>query len=330
MIQGRFLPLVARLASKNQPVDIMELNFGIIMDTITGFIFGLGNGSQFLRKEDVDTEWLHKYQSRRSYSFWDGEVPMAIKLSRMLGLSMVPPFVGEATAFIENWTMSRCKSAAARKGASIVDEHDGQSTSAVVYNQLTKAVHATTAADLVLGPPDLQVASELHDHIVAGEDTSSITLTYLYWELSKNPGLQAALREELLTLKPQIKVPGKGFRELPHPRVIDGLPLLHAVVMETLRIHPAIPGPQPRTTPNPPVSVAGSPPLDPGTRISAQAYTLHRHPDVFPDPEVWRPRRWLDTSEEKRAEMLKWFWAFGSGGRMCVGSNIAMQGRIDS
>jgi unspecific monooxygenase len=24
--------------------------------------------------------------------------------------------------------------------------------------------------------------------------------------------------------------------------------------------------------------------------------------------------------------MRRWFWAFGSGGRMCVGSNLALQG----
>lgn len=27
-------------------------------------------------------------------------------------------------------------------------------------------------------------------------------------------------------------------------------------------------------------------------------------------------------------EMLRWFWAFGSGGRMCIGSNLAMQGEF--
>lgn len=53
---------------------------------------------------------------------------------------------------------------------------------------------------------------------------------------------------------------------------------------------------------------------------------MHRNPDVFPEPETWRPERWLDSDGNIDAggEKARWFWAFGSGGRMCVGSNLAM------
>lgn len=110
------------------------------------------------------------------------------------------------------------------------------------------------------------------------------------------------------------------------PRKIDALPFLHACLMETLRIHAAIPGPQPRITPSTPTSLVGSLPLPGGVRVSAQAYTLHRNADIFPEPEKWKPERWVDASEEEKAEMGRWFWAFGSGGRMCVGSHFAVQG----
>ena len=69
-----------------------------------------------------------------------------------------------------------------------------------------------------------------------------------------------------------------------------------------------------------------------GTRASAQAWSLHRNPDAFPRPEEWLPERWID-GEAAQAGLLgsekkeRWFWAFGSGGRMCIGSNFAMLGR---
>jgi len=44
-------------------------------------------------------------------------------------------------------------------------------------------------------------------------------------------------------------------------------------------------------------------------------FSLHRNPDVFKDPLDFNPDRWLDAS----VEMKKWFWAFSSGGRMCIG-----------
>ena len=56
------------------------------------------------------------------------------------------------------------------------------------------------------------------------------------------------------------------------------------------------------------------------------SYCLHRNPEVFPEPEIWRPERWLiDQTSPEYKEMLRWFWAFGSGGRMCIGSHLAVQ-----
>ena len=327
MIYARLLPLIYASSQKQEAVNVLELNFSIAMDFITAFIFGLGNGSNFVQDTRARQHWLDTYQSRRPFRFWDGELPFAKTISKKLGFPIVPPWVGDASSVIQKWTLERCRAAASWNRAIAQDPNDGGKTPAIVFDQLTVAVKATSADDHLLGPPELQVASELLDHLAAGHETSGIILTYLFWELSRNPPLQALLREELRTLSPQVDFPRESPKiELPSSRAIDNLPLLHAVLMETLRIDAAIPGPQPRLTPFPPSSVAGSPPLDPGIRISAQAYSLHRNADVFPDPESWKPARWLDASEERKAEMGRWFWAFGSGGRMCVGSNFAMQG----
>jgi cytochrome P450 len=69
-----------------------------------------------------------------------------------------------------------------------------------------------------------------------------------------------------------------------------------------------------------------------GVRVGAQAHSLHRNAEVYPEPEKWDHTRWMDDkngyAEEQRKERDKWFWAFSSGGRMCVGSNFAMHGII--
>ncbi|EXJ81550.1 hypothetical protein A1O1_07614 [Capronia coronata CBS 617.96] len=204
-----------------------------------------------------------------------------------------------------------------------------------------------------------EVYSEMLDQLGAGHETSAIALTYLYWELSKMPALQKQLREELLTLTPTIVWPPKnadtdtdtdtdtsvnspGHFQLPEPKQIDALPLLHAIVMETLRLHSPIPGIEPRISPH----VPGGSTLGPyagipgGVRVSSMPYSLHRNEVVFPDAESFRPERWLPpqtteeyhlssshsyTSEDHLKEMHRWFWAFGSGGRMCIGSHLALQ-----
>lgn len=116
---------------------------------------------------------------------------------------------------------------------------------------------------------------------------------------------------------------------IPDTKKLDALPLLHAILMETLRLHSAIPGGQPRVSPLEGIEMGGYM-IPGGVRVGAQAYSLHRHASAYANPEEWDYRRWLDgedgLTEEQRKERDRWFWAFGSGGRMCVGSHFAIHG----
>jgi cytochrome P450 len=189
-----------------------------------------------------------------------------------------------------------------------------------VYAQLRQSIlkdagksKLDVSEDQIIQSHRLDMASEMLDHVLAGFDTSSITLTWLAWELSRAPNAlwQLKLREEI-----------SGLQGSKDAKQIDQLPILHACLMETLRIHAAIPGNQPRMTP-PSASLGSLTSLPAGIRVQSQAWSLHRNPDVYPEPDVWQPSRWLDADEAQLREMGKWFWAFGSGGRMCVGSNLA-------
>jgi hypothetical protein len=52
----------------------------------------------------------------------------------------------------------------------------------------------------------------------------------------------------------------------------------------------------------------------------------------YPDPESWVPDRWMVNPSTKMdaTEQDKWFWAFGSGSRRCLGQNLAMEGKETS
>ena len=112
---------------------------------------------------------------------------------------------------------------------------------------------------------------------------------------------------------------------------------MQALIQETLRVTPPIPGAEPRITPpagcflGPPDSPIGQYYVPGNVRIAASPYALHNNPHVFPEAEKWRPDRWLDdelSSPRNEAAQLekkeRWWWAFSSGGRMCIGSNFAM------
>ncbi|KAF7188929.1 Cytochrome P450 monooxygenase [Pseudocercospora fuligena] len=325
VIKERLRPRLLESAKSGEPVELYDVFSAVTMDYVTGYIFGVRNGSDFLQDYTAGVRLFHEFKARQKYTFWPQELPNVTSWLKRLGLKwlVVPTWVDSANFDIESWVMSMCEKAEKTfKQIEQGDEVPPENT-ATVYTQLrTTLLKEHNSTDLKPESNDhlrLTIASELLDHTLAGFDTSGITLTWLAWQLSKpeNKTWQCRLRNEISTTL-QGSLDAKS---------IDNLPILHAILMESLRLHAAIPGQQPRVTPA--NSTLGNPErglvvsnIPAGTRVQAQAYSLHREPSVFSDPEKWDPSRWLAPNLTK--EMSRWFWAFGSGGRMCVGSNLAM------
>jgi cytochrome P450 len=232
-------------------------------------------------------------------------------VEKWLGYRLTPKWVDEANGEIEKWTASMCDDAGAVSTVGDARTEDRP----VVYQQLQNSMAKATKG---VGDDTLQtqIASEVLDHLAAGFDTSGITLVYVVHELSRHLEVQARLRAELLGLSPQ-PVPSSAPK-LPDAKTVDNLPLLHAVIWETLRLHSAIPGPQPRFTPQQGCQLGpeeASYHIPGGVRVSASAGLLHLNEEVFERANEWRPERWLDLDkldEEKRKDMeSRWFWAFG-------------------
>jgi cytochrome P450 len=119
---------------------------------------------------------------------------------------------------------------------------------------------------------DSSIRTETGNLIVAGSDTTAVTLTYLVWAVLKDPVLQAQLEEEVAGLSPVLDAD-----ELTNCR------LLHSVIEETLRLYGAAPGALPRVVPGKGVVFCGHH-IPGGTVVSTQAFSLHRDATVFPDP----------------------------------------------
>ncbi|KAI9707950.1 MAG: hypothetical protein M1820_004369 [Bogoriella megaspora] len=326
MVCQRMLNYLSSAVASNRGVDIWQLMTAVTMDNVTSELFGMSIGTNFIERPDECRHFLDLYHSRHAYIFHAQELPGLTNALKAIGIRLVPEFVESANAELEAQCLDRCN-----RSLNLLLTEDREKIEPInypnVYAQLTKSLGTQQANSKlhVSQEQQLAIGSELLDHLAAGFDTSTITLTYLFWELSQRPSLQESLRSELRSLDPPIKEISDPTKipELNH-KAIDSLELLHAVVMETLRLHPAIPGPQPRVTPAGGCTLGSFPNIPEGVRVSAQAYSLHRNAEVFPEPESWKPERWMNTSSEKSKEMGRWFWAFGSGGRMCVGSNLAM------
>ncbi|KAF2400739.1 cytochrome P450 [Trichodelitschia bisporula] len=317
LIYQRFLPLLRHHAESGKYINIYAAFSAITMDFVTGYLFGLDSSSNLTQNMKKRDHFLDLYHSRRSYNYWPQELPGLTEFFKSLGIRLVPKWVDAANAEIEAWTLEMCDQAARHSHS---DDKDPGS-SPVVYSQLSATKHANPLSRL-------EIASELLDHLAAGFDTSGITLTYAVHQLSQHPRWQNALRAELRTLDTPVSIRSHPYEaSLPSSKALDTLPTLQAILQETLRLHAAIPGPQPRITPPGGCRIGTDEchyQVPGGVRISAQAYSLHRNAAVFEEPETWRPERWLEASPEKLREMMRWYWPFSSGGRMCIGSHLAM------
>ncbi|KAJ5557130.1 hypothetical protein N7494_001045 [Penicillium frequentans] len=166
------------------------------------------------------------------------------------------------------------------------------------------------------GIDDIDIAAECADHLLAGIDTTSDTLMFLIWSLSRpeHKEFQEKLIDEVSGI-PEENLNSKG---IPTTETSAKLLYVDAIIKETLRLYAPLPGSEPR-------SLAVSTTIDgyavpARTIVSMSPYSLHRNAEVFKDPLRFNPDRWLDAS----AEMKRWFWPFSSGGRMCIGMHLAM------
>ena len=169
------------------------------------------------------------------------------------------------------------------------------------------------------GLRDMEIASEAADHLLAGVDTTSDSLMFLIWALSlpKNFIFQERLIEEVSSMAQSML----DTRGNPTAEGAGRLVYLDAVIKETLRLYAPLPASEPRSLPID--CVVDGYKIPANCVVSMSPYSLHRNPDVFPDPLVFNPERWLGDGKEV-AEMKKWFWAFSSGGRMCIGMQYAV------
>lgn len=314
IMYDRFLPYLEAASRRDGGVlNIYALLSATTMDIVNGYLFGLQASSNLI-DDPKQLEWfLGLYNSRRSYNFWPQEFPVFSRIvEKWLGYKFSPKWVDEANGEIEKWTQRMCDDAAAVLAQSEVRT----ANIPVVYQQLLSSFRKQVKAeDVKEADVTRLLASEVLDHLAAGFDTSGITLTYVVHELSQHNNIQSRLQEELRTLKPVLAA---SSPTLPNPKSLDALPFLHAVVWETLRLHSAIPGPQPRFTP--PQGCRLGPEensyyVPNGVRVSASAGLLHANEEVYERAHEWHPERWLDMDrmdEEKRKDMeSRWFWAFG-------------------
>ncbi|GLB34339.1 putative cytochrome P450 [Lyophyllum shimeji] len=174
--------------------------------------------------------------------------------------------------------------------------------------------------------PDHDIISECMGHMIAASDTSSTSLSYFLWELSRRADIMKKLQAELDEAMPDAGV-------IPDLSVLHELPYLNAFFKEGLRLYTAAPSLLERVVPASTSKNGASDEIfdlmgygvPAGTIVSTQAWSMHRDASIFSSPDTFVPERWLEstTKADTLARMNYHMIPFGTGSRVCGGQNLA-------
>ena len=157
---------------------------------------------------------------------------------------------------------------------------------------------------------DAQLADEARTFLLAGHETTAISLSWSFYLLATHPEIQVALGEELDRVL--------GDR-LPTAADLPQLKLTERIVLEAMRLYP-------------PAFMIGREAVaefelgnylvPAGTTIFMSQWVIQRDGRYFEEPEKFDPDRWLPERAVDRPKMA--YFPFGGGPRICIGNTFAM------
>jgi len=141
---------------------------------------------------------------------------------------------------------------------------------------------------------DEEMRDELLTLLVAGHETTATSLSWAVERLVRHP-------EKLERLRAEVEAGSDEY--------------LTATIQETLRLRPVISIVIRRLTE--PVEIGGYE-LPAGVSVTPSVYLVHRNPEIYPDPDAFKPERFL----ERPPGTYTWI-PFGGGVRRCLGASFA-------
>ncbi|XP_054739252.1 probable cytochrome P450 6a21 [Anastrepha obliqua] len=165
-----------------------------------------------------------------------------------------------------------------------------------------------------------QMTAQTFVFFVAGFETSSTTLSFIFYELAQNQAIQQRLREEI------VNTIEKHGNELTY-ECINSMSYLKQVIAETLRKYPILPHLQRKALDDYVVLDHPNYVIEKDTTVFIPVFAMQHNPEIYPEPEKFDPDRF--SSEEMQArDSINWL-PFGDGPRNCIGMRFGqMQMRV--
>ena len=156
---------------------------------------------------------------------------------------------------------------------------------------------------------DRQLRDEIMTFLLAGHETTAVSLSWTWYLLSQHPEAGQKLRQELDDVL--------GGRT-PQLEDLARLPYTDKVVKESMRLYPPAWSLARAVTKE--IELAGYP-LPAGSNVVMSPWIMHRDPRFFENPSQFDPDRWTPETTQRLPRFA--YFPFGGGPRLCIGASFA-------
>jgi cytochrome P450 len=188
----------------------------------------------------------------------------------------------------------------------VISERDSKNITVGDFVDRLREFRAVAQAPITNG----MISAQGMVFLTAGFETTANTIGSMICLIANHPDIQERIVNEI---NDHI-----GSDEITHEN-IKLLDYLEACIMETLRLCPPIVEHQRSCTND---TVVNGIKIKKGTKIQMPIYASHYCPDFYPEPEKYKPERFL---KENSDQIIPFTWRpFGAGNRNCIGQRFAI------
>lgn len=154
-----------------------------------------------------------------------------------------------------------------------------------------------------------QLIDEIKVLFIAGHETTANALTFTLYLLGRNPEVQEKILNEIIDIESQTDNVIEKLQKMTY---------INAVLNESMRLYPPAWITDRQNLEDDSLSQFK---IKKNTLIGVSFYELHRNPKYWNNPDEFIPERFLG---EQKKESMQYFYPFGAGPRMCIGTGFAI------
>ncbi|KAF2178846.1 putative P450 monooxygenase [Zopfia rhizophila CBS 207.26] len=269
-------------------------------DIITEYSFGISTG--YLEMPGFNPTWLPGLLSASENSLLHKQIPWITSVMRSLPVSLLlklKPEMGNFVIFQEAISIEK-QINAVQKGE--IKPHANGDHPTIFHAFLASGEEVTPGR--LLGEGQTLVA--------AGSLTTAHYLKATTYHILHDPPVLKKLKAEVQEAMPNPSV-------LPPFRDLDRLPYLNAVVNEGFRLSHGVIARLTRVAPDESLKLNDWV-IPAGTPVGMSTWLQHLNASLFPNPDDFRPERWLEPDADR---LKKYLVNFTKGSRVCLGKDLA-------